>query len=200
MLPEGVSFDIKNHITHQHISFPKGFNNCLMTLKIPLRNKCNITLISTYSPTTTNPEEGKDKFYEELDSLITAVPKSNKLLFTWRFQCSSWKRHCSLGHSYMASKGRKMQQKALKVLCGPHSTWTSSLLSADGTTLIIEKHRILDIRSKHFKSMLNRQSIKKMKQMTVPIRWTSVMRWIPFPKKTRSRKLLASCQTASFWS
>ena len=37
-------------------------------------------LIGACDPAMTNPEEAKDKFYEELGSLIWAVPRSNKLL------------------------------------------------------------------------------------------------------------------------
>ena len=38
------------------------------------------TLISFYAPTMTNPNDTKDKFYQELDSLIISVPKGNKLV------------------------------------------------------------------------------------------------------------------------
>ena len=51
-----------------------------MTMKLPLGNKKNATLISAYAPTMTNPEETKDKFNEELDALIAAVPQLEKLI------------------------------------------------------------------------------------------------------------------------
>ena len=53
----------------------------MMTLKLPLRNKCNIMLMNTYVPTMTNPGKAKDKFYEEPDSLISAVSRQNKLTY-----------------------------------------------------------------------------------------------------------------------
>ncbi|KAK7488246.1 hypothetical protein BaRGS_00020553, partial [Batillaria attramentaria] len=52
----------------------------LMTLQLPLGSKKSITLISAYAPTMTNPGNVKDKFCEELDSLISAVPTPDKLI------------------------------------------------------------------------------------------------------------------------
>ena len=43
------------------------------------------TLISAYAPTMTNPGEAKDKFYEELDSLISSIPRADKLLILGDF-------------------------------------------------------------------------------------------------------------------
>ena len=52
----------------------------LMTIELPLSNKKKATLISAYAPTMTNPDNIKDKFYEELDTIITAASPSNKLI------------------------------------------------------------------------------------------------------------------------
>ena len=51
-----------------------------MKMQLPLGHKNNATLISAYDPTMTNPDEIKDKFYEELDSLISSVPQSEMLI------------------------------------------------------------------------------------------------------------------------
>ena len=51
-----------------------------MTLRITLGNKKCATLISVYAPTMTNPDAVKDAFYEQLDALISAVPKGDKLI------------------------------------------------------------------------------------------------------------------------
>ena len=37
-----------------------------MTMKLPLGNEKSATLISAYAPTMPNPEETKNKLYEEL--------------------------------------------------------------------------------------------------------------------------------------
>ena len=88
----GVGFAIENNIASKLNSLLKCFDNQLIALKLPLRNKHNIMLISTYA---TNPEEAKDQFYEELESLISAAPRSNKLLVLGDF--NAW-----LGRDHVA--------------------------------------------------------------------------------------------------
>ena len=56
----------------------------LIVLHDPLGHKTNTTLISAYAPMT-NPDEIKDRFYEELDSLISSVPQSEKLIILGDF-------------------------------------------------------------------------------------------------------------------
>ena len=56
-----------------------------MKLQLPLGHKTNAMLISAYAPTTTNPDEMKDIFYEELNSLISSVPQSEKLIILGDF-------------------------------------------------------------------------------------------------------------------
>ena len=81
----GVGFAVKSKLVPKLTSLPKGRNDRLMTLQIPLcQGKC-ATVISAYAPTMTNPDEVKDKFYEELDAVITAVPKSEKLVLLGDF-------------------------------------------------------------------------------------------------------------------
>ncbi|KAJ1211814.1 hypothetical protein NDU88_007162 [Pleurodeles waltl] len=43
-----------------------------MSLWLPLKGKRHATFISAYVSTMTNPEEIKDKFYEDLESLIAS--------------------------------------------------------------------------------------------------------------------------------
>ncbi|XP_014662371.1 PREDICTED: uncharacterized protein LOC106805334 [Priapulus caudatus] len=90
----GVGFAIKNHLVLKLSSLPKGMNNRLMTLQLPLRLNRTLTMVSAYGPTMTNPDNVKDKFYEELDALIAAVPKSNKLLVLGDF-------NVRVGHDHM---------------------------------------------------------------------------------------------------
>ena len=81
----GVGFAVKNHLVSKLTSLPKGVNDRLMTLRLPLQGNKQATLISVYAPTMTNPDEVKDKFYEELGSQISAVPKSDKLIILGDF-------------------------------------------------------------------------------------------------------------------
>ena len=73
---------------------PKGVNDRLMTMRLPLcRGRKFITIISAYAPTMTNPDETKDKFYEDLNTVITTVPHADKLVmlgdFNARVGCDS---------------------------------------------------------------------------------------------------------------
>ena len=46
-----------------------------MTLRLPLSGKRHATIIRAYAPTMTNPDEVK--FYDDLDSVISAAPRTN---------------------------------------------------------------------------------------------------------------------------
>ena len=81
----GVGFAIKTHLVNKLTSLPKGVSDRLMTLQLPLGENKEATLISAYAPTMTNPEEVKDRFYEELESTITSVPRKNKLIILGDF-------------------------------------------------------------------------------------------------------------------
>ena len=56
-----------------------------MTLKLPLSGKRHATIVSAYAPTMTNPDEVKDKFYDDLDSVISAAPRADKLILLGYF-------------------------------------------------------------------------------------------------------------------
>ena len=90
---KGVGFTIKNHLIHKLISLPKGVNDWLMTFLLLLRYKHCITIISAYGTTMTNSDEVRDKFCEELDSLIIAVPKSCMLHVPEDFNVHVGKKH-----------------------------------------------------------------------------------------------------------
>ena len=49
-------------------------NNRLMTLRFPLCANKHATIVSAYAATMTNPDEVKDKFYDDLDNIISATP------------------------------------------------------------------------------------------------------------------------------
>ena len=50
-------------------------------MRIPLSHgKKFATIVSAYAPTLTNLDEVKDKFYEDLNALITNVSTSDKLI------------------------------------------------------------------------------------------------------------------------
>ena len=57
----------------------------LMKLRLPLSGKRHATILSAYAPTMTNPDEVKDKFYDNLDSVISAAPQTDKLILLGDF-------------------------------------------------------------------------------------------------------------------
>ena len=56
----GVGFAIKSSLINKLASPPKGINDRLMTVRLPLTDKKFVTLISAYAPTMTNPDENKE--------------------------------------------------------------------------------------------------------------------------------------------
>ena len=56
-----------------------------MTLGLSLSDKRHATIVSAYAPTMTNPEEVKDKFYDDLNSVISATPQTDKLILLGDF-------------------------------------------------------------------------------------------------------------------
>jgi len=82
----GVGFAIKSVLVKKLSGLPKGINDRLMTMKLPLcQGKKDVTIISAYAPTMTNPDEVKNQFYEGLNSVIATVPKADKLIILGDF-------------------------------------------------------------------------------------------------------------------
>ena len=51
----------------------------------PLSGKRHATIVSTYAPTRTNPDEVKDKLYDDFDSVISAAPWTDRLILLGDF-------------------------------------------------------------------------------------------------------------------
>ena len=82
----GVGFAVKTALVSKLEGPPTGVNDRLMTLRLPLsRGQKFATIVSAYAPTMTNPDEIKDKFYEDLNSVINAVPNADKLIILGDF-------------------------------------------------------------------------------------------------------------------
>ena len=68
----------------------KGTNDRLMILRPPLSgNKRHATIVSAYALTMTNPDEVKDKFYNDLHDLISATPHTDKLILLGVFNVTA---------------------------------------------------------------------------------------------------------------
>ena len=81
----GVGFAIMSYLVSKLSGLPKGINDRLMMLRFPLSGKRHATIVSAYAPTMTNPDEVKDKFYDDLDSVISAAPRTDKLILLGDF-------------------------------------------------------------------------------------------------------------------
>ena len=57
----------------------------MMTLMLPLSGKRHATIVSAYAPIMTNPDEVKNKFYDDLDSVISAAPRTDKHILVGDF-------------------------------------------------------------------------------------------------------------------
>ena len=94
----GVGFAIQTNLAGMLTTLPKGMNDRIMSLRLPLKGKRYATFISAYAPTMTNPEDIKDKFYQELESLIATVPREDKLIILGDF-------NARVGTDYQAWEG-----------------------------------------------------------------------------------------------
>ena len=54
----------------------------------PLSGNKYATIISAYAPTMTNPDEVKDKFYNDLDDVISATSHPDKLILLGDFNAN----------------------------------------------------------------------------------------------------------------
>ena len=76
----GVGFAIKTGLVGKLSGLPKGINDRLITLRLPLSGNKHATIVRAYVPTMTNPDEVKNKFNNGLDDVISATFRSDKLI------------------------------------------------------------------------------------------------------------------------
>ena len=58
-----VGFAIRTVLIPKLETLPKGINDRLMSMRIPLAGNIHLTLINAYVPTMTYTEEDKEQFY-----------------------------------------------------------------------------------------------------------------------------------------
>ena len=85
---ECVGFAIKSQLANKlNYQASRGHQRPPYNTSAPTCSKNTATLISDYANTTTNPvDTTEDKFYEELDALISTVPPSQKLIVLGEFK------------------------------------------------------------------------------------------------------------------
>ena len=89
----GVGFAVKKDILTKLTKTPRPVSNRIMTMRLPLSKDNFATIISVYAPTMTNPDENKEAFYNQLASVLSGIPRTDKLLLIRDFiQCEDRKR------------------------------------------------------------------------------------------------------------
>ena len=81
----GVGFAIKSDILSKLTAMPHPVSDRIMTMRIPLTNDRNATIVSAYAPTMTNPEENKETFYSQLKGTLRNIASTDKLLLIGDF-------------------------------------------------------------------------------------------------------------------
>ena len=64
---------------------PRPVSDRIMTMRLPLSKDNFATIISVYAPTMTNPDEYKEAFYNQLASVLSGIPRTDKLLLIGDF-------------------------------------------------------------------------------------------------------------------
>ena len=86
----GVGFAIKKDIITKLTEMQRPVSDRIMKMRLPLSKDKFATIISMYAPTMTNPDENKEAFYNQLASVLSGIPRTDKLLLI--LQCEDRKR------------------------------------------------------------------------------------------------------------
>ena len=116
-----ITFAIKSDLVGKLPGLPNGINDRLMTLRLPLSGNKHATIVSAFAPTMTNPDEVKDKFYDNLDNIISATPRTDKLILLGDFNARVGTDHqtwegviCSEGVGKCNSNEQKSNEQELE--------------------------------------------------------------------------------------
>ena len=80
-----MGFAIKTGIVTKLTEMPRLVSDRIMTMRLPLTKDNFATVISVYAPTMANPEEDKEAFYNQLASVLSDIPRTDKLLLIGDF-------------------------------------------------------------------------------------------------------------------
>nr|VZI28463.1 unnamed protein product [Spirometra erinaceieuropaei] len=93
----GAAFPTKNDIVGRLPNLPQDITDRLMSLRLPLRGGKFAIIVSVYAPTMAGSDEAKTKFLEDLHTLLSSVPKADKLVVLGDFsvrvgtECVAWR-------------------------------------------------------------------------------------------------------------
>lgn len=89
----GVGFAIRNDIVKTLPELPTGINERLMTLRLHLGKKQHATIISAYAPTLDSDDNTKEAFYSDLEKILSATPKEDKIILMGDFNARIGRDH-----------------------------------------------------------------------------------------------------------
>ncbi|KAK2178132.1 hypothetical protein NP493_561g01052 [Ridgeia piscesae] len=81
----GVGFAIKTDIIRKLTEMPRPVSDRIVMTRLPLSMDNFATINSVYAPTMTNPDENKEAFYNQLSSVFSGIPRTDKLLLIGDF-------------------------------------------------------------------------------------------------------------------
>ena len=76
----GVAFAIRNEIVERMVDTPRGINERIITVRIPLKRGRFASVICVYAPTMSNTAEIKEQFYRKLTEVIENIAVEDKLI------------------------------------------------------------------------------------------------------------------------
>ena len=119
----GVGFAVRTPLVSQLESQPKGISDRIMTMRLPLQDNTNATLISVYAPTMTNPDDIKEVFYQQLDEVVRSVPTADRLIILGDLNARIGSYHAAwtgiIGHHGIGQENSN--GRLLLSLCSQHS-------------------------------------------------------------------------------
>ena len=80
-----MGFAIKTNIFTKLTEMPRPVSDKVITMRLPLSKDNFTTMISVYASTMTNPAENKESFYNQLASVLSGTPRTDKLLLIGYF-------------------------------------------------------------------------------------------------------------------
>ena len=80
-----MGFAIKNDIVTKLTEMPRPVSDRIITMRLSLSKDNFATIISVYAPTMTNPDKNKEAFYNQLASVLSGIPRTDKLLLIGDF-------------------------------------------------------------------------------------------------------------------
>ena len=127
----GVAFAVKTKLLNSIPHSPTGHNERLISWRIPLTNSRYVTLVNVYAPTLDSDDEVKDRFYAQLNDIIQAIPREDKIILLGDFNARVGSSH----HLWEGVLGRhgvgKCNDNGLRLLtfCSQHHlTITNTML------------------------------------------------------------------------